>query len=636
MFGLSDRVFAGLGGHRAVIILLLALSLLVLTGPLRAQEKPAVQELTGHLELHEAAFYVLHHLKQGQTLYLFAEGTSGDFDPALAVLKPELDSAQAIQIRKRQIDQAIAEGRDPVAVINKVVQRYTLARHDDTGAGYAAAITLKVPSEGDYRLVLTSSPARPTFGSYRLLIGINAPQVVTGRAQPTGAVIASQVKEESPAGKAVQELRGKLSLGSQWSSYNLNEFFTGDTLYILVEATSGDLKPRLTLFDFDRKPLVTGNFSGQNPRAELKYTFRRDTKNCRLRIDATAPDGTVTTGNYRLLLGLNQPEVLQGQGKSEGRAIVRQPIPVKIGLKMQQITGVNQREEHYGVVSEVWMEWRQPDLAFRADTVQRHYKLFTGDSFRRYMSQQGLLWPDYTLFNQQGKRWTQNLIVFVQADGSVFYFERFSATLQAPNFDFRRLPFDTQGFFIRMDSIYPESFFIYQVKPGFSEVGKRLGEEEWMVTKFDTVVRPTMELYGLPTSSFMFRFWAQRHLNYYIFRIFLPLFIIIIVSWVIFFLKDYGRRVDAAAGNLLLFIAFNFVISQDLPRLGYMTFLDMMLISTFLVTALVLFLAVALKRLVTDGKETLVLRIDRYFIIFYPLAYIGTLLTVILFSVWWH
>jgi hypothetical protein len=224
----------------------------------------------------------------------------------------------------------------------------------------------------------------------------------------------------------------------------------------------------------------------------------------------------------------------------------------------------------------------------------------------------------------------------VQADGSVIYFERFSATLQAPNFDFRKFPFDTQEFFIRVDSIYPERFFSFELKKDFSEVGKKLGEEEWVVTKFITSVGTTRELYGRSNSRFMFRFWGKRHLNYYIFRIFLPLLIIIIVSWVIFFLRDYGKRVDAAAGNLLLFIAFNFVISQELPRLGYLTFMDLMLVSTFLVTALVLILAVALKRLVTEGKEALVFRIDKYIIILYPVAYIGTLLAVILFSRYWH
>lgn len=101
MCGLSDRVSDGLVRLQVVIILILAVSLLVFTGPLQAQKKPEVQELTGHLELNEAAFYVLRNLKQGQTLYLFAEGTSGDFDPVLALLKPGVDFAQAFKIKER-------------------------------------------------------------------------------------------------------------------------------------------------------------------------------------------------------------------------------------------------------------------------------------------------------------------------------------------------------------------------------------------------------------------------------------------------------------------------------------------------------------------------------------------------------
>jgi hypothetical protein len=629
-------VVTGTGRLRVFTVLLLALSLLGLAGPLRAQEKPPMQQLTGYLELNEDVFYVLHDLKKGQTLYLYAEGTSGDFDPILALLKPEVDFARAKRIAEDEIGKDLAEGRDPLAVRREAVQKYTLAFNDDTREGYAAAITFKVPADGDYRLVLGSTGARPTFGSYRLLVGINAPEVLTGNAKPTGARIASLAKEESPAGKAVQEFRAKLSKEYKDRIYRLNEFFAGDTLYVFTETISGDLKPRLILNDFGNKPLATGNFAGEDTRAVLKYTFLRDSKNCQLRIDGRAPDGTVTTGDYRLLLGLNRPEVLEGRGKTQGRAIIQEPIPVKIGLKMQQITEVNQKEENFGVVGQLWMEWRQPELAFRADTLQRYYKVFTGDSFRNYMSEQGLLWPDFTIFNQQGKRWTQNLTVVVQADGSVVFLERFSATLQAPNFDFRRLPFDTQEFFIIVDSIYPESYFSFELKRDFSQVGKKLGEEEWVVTKFDTIVGSTRELYGRSTSRFMFNFWARRHLNYYIFRIFLPLFIIITVSWIIFFLRDYGKRVDAAGGNLLLFIAFNFVISQDLPKLGYLTFLDLILISTFLVTALVLILAVALKRMVSDGKEALVLRIDKYVIFFYPLAYILTLLAVTLFSKYWH
>lgn len=117
-------------------------------------------------------------------------------------------------------------------------------------------------------------------------------------------------------------------------------------------------------------------------------------------------------------------------------------------------------------------------------------------------------------------------------------------------------------------------------------------------------------------------FDATRHLYYYILRIFLPISIIITVSWVLFYLHDYRKRVDGAAANLLLFIAFNFTISSDLPRLGYLTLIDMFLVSTFIVTALVLVLSVYLRRMESDGRIAAIQGIDRYVLIFYPFAYV--------------
>ena len=124
------------------------------------------------------------------------------------------------------------------------------------------------------------------------------------------------------------------------------------------------------------------------------------------------------------------------------------------------------------------------------------------------------------------------------------------------------------------------------------------------------------------SSRFNFTFEMKRHLDYYIFRIFLPLLIIILVSWVIFFLRDYGKRVDAAAGNLLLLIAFNFTIAGNLPKLGYLTLMDIVLITAFVVTGLVLVLNVVLRRMEAAGKREQTVRIDRYVLWLYPFVYI--------------
>ena len=67
-------------------------------------------------------------------------------------------------------------------------------------------------------------------------------------------------------------------------------------------------------------------------------------------------------------------------------------------------------------------------------------------------------------------------------------------------------------------------------------------------------------------------------------------------------------------------------LTSDYTR--YLTFLDTLLIGAFLVTAVVLILAVYLRRQDMKGRHDFVAKVDRYVIIFYPLACIVTIATV--------
>jgi hypothetical protein len=147
-------------------------------------------------------------------------------------------------------------------------------------------------------------------------------------------------------------------------------------------------------------------------------------------------------------------------------------------------------------------------------------------------------------------------------------------------------------------------------------MGDQLGEEEWDVINTETSITTVGT-----NSQFSLHFEADRKLTYYIVRIFIPLLLIIIVAWITFFLKDYTKRIDVTAGNLLLFIAFNFTISGDLPRLGYLTFLDKLLITTFAISVLTLAYNVVFKRLEIAGKGELGEKIDKYMIWVYPIVY---------------
>ncbi len=612
----------------AVLVSSLVITLILAAGvvPGHAQERRSVQVLTQRIEAGDVHFYQLPDLNAGETLSIYVMGTSGNFDPFTALLDGGVEPSVLEKSFFAEIEQAVVSGQDPFVVLPQVARSLFIAWDDDGGGGYDAVFSKRIPEDGDYQLLVSSSPGRRTFGDYKLLIGINAPEVLTGDALPTDDRIAILDKAASGLGVAAQEMTGSVTVDRPSSFLTLNPVEAGDTLYIFIEATSGDLAPIIRLQDFGRKTLRTGNLLGEQRSATLEFTFPERGCNYVLEISGCCEEGGVSEGEYRLLAGVNTPEVLMGEAATKGKPVFLEPTEVQVGVKLEQITEVDQVSENFSAVASIKMSWVDPKLAFRPDSCQCSFKVLTLPEFRLLVAKNGTTWPEFSILNQQGNRWTQNQNIVVFTNGEINYFERFTTTLQAPDFDFRQYPFDTQEFFIRILSLYPEEFYILQDLEGFSEVGENTGEEEWLITEFNTTIDRLES-----NSQFSFRFLAQRHIDYYVLRIFAPILLIIFISWITFFLKDYDKRIDVGAGNLLLFIAFNFTISDDLPRLGYMTFMDAVLISAFSISVLIVTLNVFFKRLEISGRGDLAQRIDNYSIWFFLAVYIvvGVLLVTV-------
>jgi hypothetical protein len=532
------------------------------------------------------------------------------------------------------VEQATLQGTDPLAVLPDFAAEHFLAWDDDSGPGYAAAFSLQIPTDGSYQLLVVDSPFRDTIGDYRMLIGIDTPGVLTGKAVPTDHTLVFPQETSIQSNVAVQELIGSLVPEKKSSTYfAVDDMQSGDTLYAYLETSSGDLVPVLVLYDYGDKPVASGNFGGKNHSASLQYTFKEDGRDYRLRLQSGQPE--FAESEYRLLVGRNAPQVLDGEAERTGQAILRAPIDVQIGVRLQQITDVNQTAENFSAVVSVRMEWNDPLLVFSPDSCNCRVKTFTQKDFDDFIALTGGRWPEFTLFNQQGNRWIQNRLAVVRPEGNVIYFERFTTTFQVPDFDFRRFPFDIQQFYIRLDAIFPEEEMVFSDLESFTGLGSQLGEEEFYVTRFDTQIASETATTGNPTSRYSYQFEARRHLLFYMVRIFVPLFLIIIVAWITFFIRDYGKRIEAATANLLLFIAFNFTIGSDLPRLGYLTFLDSILIAAFVISVMVVAYNVYLKRLEVAERRPRAEQIDRYAIWLYPITYILAFgLVALAFFVW--
>ncbi|MFP3868405.1 MAG: hypothetical protein ACLFUU_09610 [Desulfobacteraceae bacterium] len=610
-----------------VFILIAVVFLLPLSAP---GDDPQVQEIKGRLEFEENLLYHVSGLQSGDYLSIYLQGLSDTLDPFAALLKPGVDLKTLQRYYLPELERQSYLFQSKPEALDELNNRFFVAWDDNSGEGHGARFTFKVPAAGDYCLLVGSTPWRHTFGDFRMLVGLNAPEVHSGQASPTGHLLANRTKAIWQAEQRVDEIEGQLTAEQQYRSVELSRIYGGDTLYVHLEVTSGTI-PSVVLQDYSGIPLASGQPGDQKDALNLTYNFMESANNPRLRIFFPPQPEKSPQCTYRLLVGIDTPQVLTGQAAKQGSPIIQHPIPVKIGLKMDQISDVDQKSENFGVVASLKLIWRDPALGFDPEKCQCFIKTYSGDAFQHFMAEKGARWPEFAIFNQQGNRWFQNRLVMVWPDGWCIYYERFSVTLQAPDFDFRRFPFDRQDFYIRVDCLRPDWVYVFKELPGFSEVGKQLGEEEWVVIDFDTQFSTQTQTTDLSSSRFSFHFRAKRHLTFYIFRIFLPILIILVVSWFTFFLQDYNKRVDVAGGNLLLFIAFNFTIASLLPRLGYLTFLDLILIITFVITSFILLLAVVLKRLEMDGKMDIVRRADALVISFYPLAYsIAVIIAILL------
>jgi len=129
-----------------------------------------------------------------------------------------------------------------------------------------------------------------------------------------------------------------------------------------------------------------------------------------------------------------------------------QPIEVGVSLKVHQITQINQKSENFSVVATLIMKFNEPTLADESGE-KKLARPYLAPNFAKLLEERGLTWPVHSFYNLQGRVDYQTRIVTLDAQGNIIYVARFTATFQAPDFDFRHFPLDSQNFYIKLDSL---------------------------------------------------------------------------------------------------------------------------------------------------------------------------------------
>ena len=96
----------------------------------------------------------------------------------------------------------------------------------------------------------------------------------------------------------------------------------------------------------------------------------------------------------------------------------------------------------------------------------------------------------------------------------------------------------------------------------------------------------------------MFLIYIKRTFVSYLIKFFVPILFIVMISYSGFWIeeKDLKTRVELSIVCLLSLIAFNFVISDKLPDLPYMTFLDTFVLISYFFAGLTTVISIIIYR----------------------------------------
>jgi hypothetical protein len=220
----------------------------------------------------------------------------------------------------------------------------------------------------------------------------------------------------------------------------------------------------------------------------------------------------------------------------------------------------------------------------------------------------------------------------VEPDGTVLYRQRyvgsFTQLLRLQSFPFDRQDFHIQFVAIRYrpDEVMflPDQNWINNGLKQGAGIAPSLTLPDWTIEKWETKPMTYALAPGFEYSGYAFEFTASRNVLHYILKVILPLVLIVMMSWSVFWTEptNSNTQFSIAVTSMLTLIAYRFAVDTQLPRLPYMTRLDLF----FLVSTLLVFLSLieVLVTTILDNNHQLARakKLDRYCRVIVPVIFV--------------
>jgi hypothetical protein len=315
-----------------------------------------------------------------------------------------------------------------------------------------------------------------------------------------------------------------------------------------------------------------------------------------------------------VLLGLPALASAQGETLAPPTTADGKPLEVVVGLHLEQVDDLDEEAQRASVAGWLELRWQDRRLAFDGAAAGVAAREWAGEAAEQMLGTT-MWWPDPVLMQVEEGGELQRHYVLVDTAGRVHFSAHFRATVQTP-LDLRRFPYDVQLVRVAIESYAaPVQELRFRPEASISGLGRRIDLAEWNVEGF--AVRAEVEDYtrlGEMWDAFsrsVFEARLTRRSGFYHWKVLLPLAMIVASGWMVFWFRDLATQLTVAFTVLLTIVAFHFAVSDDLPRVGYPTFMDALLLSAHFSVFLSMLTVVAGHVLERRGQERTAERMER-------------------------
>lgn len=311
------------------------------------------------------------------------------------------------------------------------------------------------------------------------------------------------------------------------------------------------------------------------------------------------------------------------------------PTEVTCGLMILDVIDIDDVNESFEAEVVVLAEWDDPRLAFDAEAEGVDRKIFQGDfQFAEVFTG---WWPQLLLVNEVGAADPSAVKIEVYPDGHVRYLDQHNAVLETP-MNLEDYPFDSQELQVQLvpfgdvtsDVVLTVNETYADATEDFVSRNSTVNVAGWELERvvFST---DTTFLNRTTIDRQISRLTATIHLKrrswQLVWQMLFPLLVIVSMIWSIFWIDidSLGDRLNVAFVGVLTIVAYQFVVIDNMPRMSYLTFTDMLLLVSFVTMSLTIPQSLVIYGLVRGGEHERAKTIDHACRWAFPLSYMALL-----------